>query len=299
MMQKHQHASSKAAHEIAKKRREELLKEIEDKDQAFKEGIRNNPLSEVGNQPSAKRQLMFDQVKKLQAQDLSQREIHRCTGLNRKTVAKYVRYETLPRRAVGRAPKAASFDDYLFKRWAQGERNCRQLWRELKEKGFDGSYNAFFLYMKKHYKKKEKSDRQLPQVQLKIYSARRLGYLLSRDSDKLKDKEAEYLKHLFKHCTQAKLANELALRFKTLLINRQVNSLDPWIVEAIESGTDVLKSFANGLKQDYDAVKNACSMQWSNGQVEGQVNRLKNIKRQMYGRASFELLRKRVLFDSS
>jgi transposase len=60
-----------------------------------------------------------------------------------------------------------------------------------------------------------------------------------------------------------------------------------------------LKNFAKGLQQDYDAVKAAVSLKWSNGQVEGQVNRLKNIKRQMYGRAGFELLRKRVLMDSS
>ncbi|MFT4667475.1 MAG: transposase [Salibacteraceae bacterium] len=59
-----------------------------------------------------------------------------------------------------------------------------------------------------------------------------------------------------------------------------------------------MKSFAQNLNRDFDTVYNACSLEWSNGQVEGQVNRLKNIKRQMYGRASFELLKKVVLADS-
>jgi transposase len=68
--------------------------------------------------------------------------------------------------------------------------------------------------------------------------------------------------------------------------------------DAIDSGPGILKNFAQKLKQDYEAVKNACSVKWSNGQVEGQVNRLKNIKWQMYGRASFTLLRKRVLADT-
>ena len=68
---------------------------------------------------------------------------------------------------------------------------------------------------------------------------------------------------------------------------------------ALESGLAPLKNFAKGLQQDYDAVKAAVSLKWSNGQVEGQVNRLKNIKRQMYGRAGFQLLRKRVLMHSS
>lgn len=73
----------------------------------------------------------------------------------------------------------------------------------------------------------------------------------------------------------------------------------PWIKKAMESGIPSLENFAKELLQDYDAVKAAVSLKWSNGQVEGQVNRLKNIKRQMYSRASFLLLRKRVLMNSS
>lgn len=72
-----------------------------------------------------------------------------------------------------------------------------------------------------------------------------------------------------------------------------------WIEKAKNSGIGALKNYAAGLEQDYDAVKAAVSLTWSNSQVEGQINRLKNIKRQMYGRASFDLLRKRVLMDSS
>ncbi len=68
-----------------------------------------------------------------------------------------------------------------------------------------------------------------------------------------------------------------------------------WINDAKECQASAMKTFANGLQRDYDAVKAAVSLKWSNGQVEGQVNRLKNIKRQMYGRAGFELLKKKVL----
>ncbi len=59
-----------------------------------------------------------------------------------------------------------------------------------------------------------------------------------------------------------------------------------------------LKGFAGGLLSDYQAVENALTLPWSNGQVEGQVNKLKTIKRQMYGRASFELLRKRMILST-
>ena len=76
---------------------------------------------------------------------------------------------------------------------------------------------------------------------------------------------------------------------------RQPEALFPWLEDATSSGIDALKQFAKGIKQDLAAVTNALSLPWSNGQTEGQVNRLKLIKRQMYGRANFDLLRRRVL----
>ena len=99
-------------------------------------------------------------------------------------------------------------------------------------------------------------------------------------------------------CPEAKTANDLALRYRDILTNQKVKLLDQWIEDAIDSGKQVLGNFAQHLMTDYDAIKNACSLEWSNGQVEGQVNRLKNIKRKMYGRASFSLLRKMVLANT-
>jgi transposase len=82
-------------------------------------------------------------------------------------------------------------------------------------------------------------------------------------------------------------------RFKKMTDELGKRRLDTWIKDAKESEISALKTFANGLLRDYDAVRAAVSLKWSNGQVEGQVNRLKNIKRQMYGRGGFELLKKR------
>ena len=80
-----------------------------------------------------------------------------------------------------------------------------------------------------------------------------------------------------------------------MIRERQSEALLPWLENATKSGMESLKQFAKGIKQDIAAVTNALLLPWSNGQTEGQVNRLKLIKRQMYGRASFALLRKRVL----
>jgi len=90
-------------------------------------------------------------------------------------------------------------------------------------------------------------------------------------------------------------AYSLGQRFICMIRDRQPDALLPWLEDALKSGMDTLKGFVCGIQQDLAAVRNALSLPWSNGQTEGQVNRLKLIKRQMYGRANFDLLRKRVI----
>jgi transposase len=77
---------------------------------------------------------------------------------------------------------------------------------------------------------------------------------------------------------------------------RDPAALDPWLAAVADSGLSELQSFATGLQQDRQAVDAALATEWSNGQTEGQVNRLKTLKRSMYGRARVDLLRKRLLY---
>ena len=85
------------------------------------------------------------------------------------------------------------------------------------------------------------------------------------------------------------------------MIARGKGNIKRWIEFVIRSKHKMigLKSFAKGLLRDLEAVNNGINMHWSNGAVEGHVNRIKSIKRQMYGRASFELLRKKVILSLS
>ena len=92
-------------------------------------------------------------------------------------------------------------------------------------------------------------------------------------------------------------ATALARELITMVHDRRGHALDDWIERTWNPAIPrELRTFATGLRSDYDAVKAALTTAWSNGQVEGQVNRLKLIKRQMYGRAKFDLLRQRVLY---
>ena len=80
---------------------------------------------------------------------------------------------------------------------------------------------------------------------------------------------------------------------------RSPTKFNQWLRSAAQSKLKEFVSFARGLSEDYEAVMNALRYEWSNGQLEGQVNRLKLVKRQMYGRAKFDLLRARVLHSIS
>ena len=87
----------------------------------------------------------------------------------------------------------------------------------------------------------------------------------------------------------------LSQEFVTMLKDRQVEALDSWLKRAKDAQVAELSSFVNGIRRDYGAVRAAFSSQWSNGSTEGHVNRLKFLKRQMFGRAHLDLLRVKVL----
>lgn len=135
-----------------------------------------------------------------------------------------------------------------------------------------------------------------PPVRQIVYSPRQVSYWLAQPIDELPSPAVIcYMKALLEACPRLKQVHKLALSFKELMKTKQVTKLDDWLSRCQELGEESLTRFVGGLRQDYAAVREAFSSEWSNGQVEGQVNRLKTIKRQMYGRAGFDLLRRRVM----
>jgi transposase len=113
--------------------------------------------------------------------------------------------------------------------------------------------------------------------------------------EKLEDEERELIDNLCRLSSEVKTAQELATSFIEMIRERRAERFDSWISQVMDSRIPELKSFADSLNQDRQAVVAALKYEWSNGRVEGQVNRLKLIKRQMYGRAKPDLLKARVL----
>jgi transposase len=127
-------------------------------------------------------------------------------------------------------------------------------------------------------------------------TARELAWLVLKRPDKREDAERAQLEQVRQAEPQLEEGVRLAEEFVVMVRERKHERLDAWLERVEDSGLRGLNGFASGIRRDYDAVKAALSSVYSNGVVEGNVNRVKFLKRQMYGRANFDLLRKRVLY---
>lgn len=253
----------------------------------------------------ARRLARYEEVIALRQQGAGIRAISRHLHLSRNTVKKYVRAEAFPERRP--EPQSTTivdpFTDYLAERWNQGCRNASQLWRELRAKGFTGGHNTVWEYLKRwrtelpvhlrHGSRLPAAASRPPRTT--NLAPRAVAWLLQQDEASLRPDEQRFIAHLYERVPELATATKIVARFRQIIREQLADNLDDWLAEAIRSGITELRNFAEALQRDYKAVKAALEYGWSQGQTEGQVNRLKNIKRQMFGRAKFDLLRARVL----
>jgi len=237
----------------------------------------------------------YDQVIELHHQGVSQRTIAKRMGINRETVGRYIRAGQFPERAPRKyGSKTDPFTDYLRKRWEEGCHNAVQLSQELKAQGFRGSYYSVRRRVA-HWRRTVSGESSGCPSPVPPFthppSTRRLARLLLKDSGDLDDRDRPFVEALFRRCPEVAAAAALARDFATMVRQLQGNLLDTWIQRAWgQAIARELRGFATSLRSDYKAVKAALTTRWSNAQLEGQVNRLKLIKRQMYGRAKPDLM---------
>jgi transposase len=126
-------------------------------------------------------------------------------------------------------------------------------------------------------------------------TARQVSLLFLRRPTRLTKEQATYLDHLCQRDAAIGTAYSLAQDFVHMLREREGERLDVWIAATAESGIADVRRFAQGLTEDYAAVRAGLTLPYSNGQTEGQIHRLKLVRRSMYGRGKFDLLERRVL----
>lgn len=235
----------------------------------------------------------FDIVKGLSAQGLTISEIEKEIKIDRKTIMKYLTIEQLPE--IIRPSKLGKFKPYLEKRWIEGCHNCLVLWQEICSQGFRGSYGAVKYFIKPRRRRKHKAA-NFVSTSSKDYikSPKESAFIILKEDKDLRESDKNFRNKLFQLYPDISRISEIVKDFKTVFKNKDIKGFFECVGKMMKSEKEI-GSFANGLKTDWEAVKAAVCLDWSNGKTEGNVNRLKLIKRKMYGRANFDLLRLRVL----
>jgi transposase len=240
----------------------------------------------------------YQQVVDLHQENVSQREIARRLNLQRSTVRKWLSAGCYPERASRRYRRGTDrWADYIRQRWQAGCHNAAQLTAELRPFGFSGSYNMVRRFVRNWRESSgQGSTGRIRSTTRPEDNPRSMAWLLLKPTAERKPDEEGLVKTFCEFCPEIRQAVPLVQEFRRLVRERLADGLDAWLASAgSDDSPKEIQRFAAGITADYSAVKAALSVSWSNGQTEGQVNRLKLIKRQMYGRAKFDLLRQRVL----
>ena len=242
----------------------------------------------------AKRRARFEEIARLHQQGIGARAIARTLGLARNTVRHWLRRGQAPTWRKGRRPSLIDpYAAHLRRRWREGCRNAAQLWREIRAQGFPGQA----VIVRRWVARLRASDTAAAPTGparpvWRTPSSRQAARLLLTDAEGLHATERAFVAALIAASPEIRVVQEMARTFAGLVKARDVAGLEPWLEAA--QGSE-LRGFADGLGRDLPAIHAALTLPWSTGPVEGHITRLKLLKRQMYGRAKFDLLRQRVL----
>ena len=223
-------------------------------------------------------------------------EIAAGLGLSRNTVRRFARAaspeELLVHDGTGR--RASILDEhaaYLRERWNSGCTNAALLWQEIRDRGYQGSCRQVRGYLARF-----RGNAVIPAPAPAPPKVRAVTTWIMTRPDRLADADRASLDAILAASPELAAITASVRAFAAIMNERRGRKLlEPWMTAALATGEPALRSFVTGLRADQDAVTNGLSLPWSSGAVEGHVNRIKMLKRQMYGRASPDLLRRRVL----
>ena len=220
-------------------------------------------------------------------------------GLDADTIGRWLAADSFPERKPVGSKALRPYLAHIHRRWDEGCHNASQIWREISQLGYDRSRNAVLAYVAR-LRQGLATDSPEPHVStqspVRRYTPNEVAYLFTRPPHRLRAPQNNDISQIRQSHPALDEAYLLAQAFIDLLKNQHAADFGIWLRRALASSLVPFRTFAMGLHRDRLAVEAAIELPWSNGQVEGHINRLKLIKRQMYGRASFPLLRVRVLY---
>lgn len=214
-------------------------------------------------------------------------------GLDRKTVRRYAHAATpkdVPAGSNQRENRVQPHLGYLHQRWNEGCTDAVRLCGEIRARGYRGSERT----VRRHLQTLRASGQPAPTTSREL-TIRQATRLLTSHPDHLDEDSTLTLKDLLARCPELDAVADCVRTFAEMMTNRRGQDLADWLARAVATGFPSLSSLARGLRQDFAAVTAGLTLEWNSGRVEGNVNRIKRIKRDGYGRAGFGLLRLQIL----
>jgi transposase len=265
------------------------------------------PAQQRAAQRQARRQALHTQVWALHHQGWTAPAIAQHLGMSLRTVQRDLQRATF----TGRKQRSDRGDSVLnpykgslLERWNAGCRTAARLFRDLQQQGYAGSYALVAAYARRLRQAQGLAPgqrcprRPLPRVAEPVcppLTPRRATWLVLRRATKRTEAETQQLTQLHAQAAEVAEAIDLAQDFLQLVRQRQPEHFDAWLERASTSALEAVQRFASGLRDDYAAVTAGMTLPWSTSPVEGHINRLKMVKRQMFGRAHLDLLSRRFL----
>ena len=260
----------------------------------------------------ARRREKYNQVVELHKLGVSGRKIAKQLEISRPTIERYLLIGHYPEHAR-RMETIRPYTDYLIQRWEAGVRVAVQLFEEIKTQGYRGSYKAVTMFVAELKRgtfplhpelvHSATSDLSPPTQQskpkIKSVAPRHVAYLLTKPVSDLTAEQQHEVDWLCQSFPDLATAYHLAQEFGKMVRQRLPDQFTDWLEKACTSGLTDFRNFATGLAKDHDAVLAALSVSWSSGPIEGHVNRLKLIKREMFGRGKLDLLKKRLCYRTA
>jgi len=245
----------------------------------------------------SRRLVVYQQVVELQQRGFSQTEIAEKLATSRTQVRRYLKGTPVRGGGVQQKSKLDPYKAYLKRRYFEDYfDNVKELWREIQSQGYSGSYSIvtnYLIQLKFEQGAIELTGRPVTKrvkpLEELLPSIRRLSWCMFLPAHRLKETQSNQLKKILQGEPKLAMGYSLVQQFRKLMAERSDLGLSEWLDEVEASEVEALKSFGRGVRQDEAAVRAGLKMRWSQGPVEGFVNKLKLIKR------SIGLLRTRVL----
>jgi transposase len=259
---------------------------------------RRKYLEEQRARTQAERQARYEVIRQRHAKGEYLKTIARDLGIDYRTARKYALSDECPTRKPH--PKRGRilelYEAYLKARWKEGCKNGKQLYREIVARGYPGSRTQVATLIARLRREENDGKLQTFPASGEPLTPHKAAMLLLRRPERCSEAESKVLMQLPGLHPDIATAVSFTKRFVEIVRNRQGAKLSEWLYDAEASGVREIQQFAHKVRQDEAAVQAGCTLPWSNGQTEGKITKLKVIKRSMYGRAKFDLLRRRALY---